>query len=613
MKRSAQMHFSGRTTGLGAGVGENNEDTTEEGLRKANNAERDLHRMFARNHLSLPIPIKTLGHTWSNGQKVSIEYVDPSDWLYTLLLKYPRLLAGGFCSITDQFAGFWELYRQSHPGHEVFRFHNEHLGQVLPIMFFGDEGRGPRRAGYMAATIESCLGLSEVSTKSKSKCDCQKHLSEFPQHWIPNCDGPTVEVTDQMRCATRVATNYTGNSYLTRFLLFGIPGYLYDKTPSVVQRHLQIVSNNLVDLFYQGVVVQGTRYYAALVASKGDMKFQAFVVGHLTRSYANLGHSRALAACSLCLAGTPEYPMEDCGHQPAWAESMFVERPWATNNPPVFNDVPFDPMCPEALYKVDCFHAWKVGMGRDVAGSGLVFLCDLGVWDLPEESRAIDARLSRAHREFSLWASAEGKSPALRSFTKSYLNCSTRAESAWSNSKGSDTMLICQFLKWRIYILLCNLDDSMVGHTADLELLQQVITHALLMFEISYQHPLWLSKPCGQRLYCHIMVVVRGYKKLAASFVQRGVSGFRLKPKLHCMHHLAHDLKCALQSGSSHVLNWLCFACEMNEDHIGHTARLSRKLATKTLSLRLMQRLFLKTRALSRRHFEARRKKGHPC
>ena len=286
VKRSAQMHFSGRTTGLGAGVGENNEDTTEEGLRKANNAERDLHRMFARNHLSLPIPIKTLGHTLSNGQKVSIEYVDPSDWLYTLLLKYPRLLAGGFSSITDQLAGFWGLYRQSHPGHEVFRFHNGHLGQVLPIMFFGDEGRGPRRAGYMAATIESCLGLSEVSPKSK--CDCQKYLSKFPEHWIPNCDGPTAEVTDQMRCASRVATNYSGNSYLTRFLLFGIPGYLYDKTPSVVQRHLEKVSNNLVELFHQGVLVQGIRYYAALVASKSDMKFQAFVVAQLTRSYANL-------------------------------------------------------------------------------------------------------------------------------------------------------------------------------------------------------------------------------------------------------------------------------------------------------------------------------------
>lgn len=612
MKRSAKIHFAGRTTGLGAGVGESEKDTTEEGLRKANNAERDLHRTFARAHLSLPIPIKKLNHRLSTGQEVSIEYVDPSDWLFTLLTKYPRLLAGGFAPIEDQFAGFWGLYRQSHPGHDVFRFHDAHLGQVLPIMFFGDEGRGPRRAGYMAATIESCLGLTEIS---KMDCDCDQHLNGLTPEWLPSSDGPVAEVTEQMRCAARLATNYGGNSYLTRFLLFGIPGYLYDKTPSVVQTHLHKVAANLVELFHQGLTVRGKQYYAALVASKGDMKFQAFVVGHLTRSYANLGHSRALAACSMCLAGTAEYPLEDCAHSPSWAESMYVERPYNEADPPVFNQVPYDDLCPEALYKVDCFHAWKVGVGRDVCGSALVWLCDLGVWDLENESSAIDSRLNRAHRQFTLWASAEGKSPALRSFTKSYLNCATRALSPWTNSKGSDTMLICQFLKWRLQLLLRNLNDDpgLVAHGDKLNLLLHVIDHSLQMFQMSYRHPLWIDKPCARKLYLHIMVVVRGYKSLAAYFVQQNVSAFRLKPKLHSLHHLAYEIKSSLRSGSSHVLNWLCYACEMNEDHIGHTARLSRKLATKTLSLRLMQRLFLKTRALARRHFANRRRLGHPC
>ena len=612
MKRSAQIHFSGRTTGFGAGVGENNVDMTEEGMRKANNAERDLHTTFARANLSLPIPIKKLSHLLTTGQHVQIEYVDPSDWLRVLLQKYPRLLAGGNSPIEDQFSGFWALYRQAHPGHEVFRFHDQHLGKVVPVCFFGDEGRGPRRAGYMCVTIESCLGLSEMT---QARCDCDAHLATFPTHWVPTSNGEIGQVTEQMLCATRVATNYGGNSYLTRFLLFGIPGFLYDKTPSVVQDHLKKVADNLLGLFHQGVSVAGQQYWAALVASKGDMKHQAFVVAHLTRSYANLGRSTAKAACSMCLAGTAAYPMEDCDHSPTWAESMNVERPWTENDPPVFNDIPYDNMCPENLYKVDCFHAFKVGVGRDLCGSSLIWLCELGVWDLPNESRAIGARLERAHRHFTLWAQTERKSPALRSFTKNYLNCPGKWMSAWTNSKGSDTMLIIQFLVWRLKVLLGNLEDTeaAAAHAPMLQLLLTVLENSLAMFAMSYDHSLWMDRKCGARLYCHIMVVVRGYKRLAAYMAEKGLAGYRLKPKLHSLHHLAYEIRTNLKSGCSHILNWLTYACEMNEDHIGHTARLSRKLATKTLSLRLMQRLFLKTKALARRHFEARRKAGRPC
>ena len=42
-----------------------------------------------------------------------------------------------------------------HPTHAVYQQHGDKLHTVFPVQFWGDEGRGPKRAGYMAGTLES--------------------------------------------------------------------------------------------------------------------------------------------------------------------------------------------------------------------------------------------------------------------------------------------------------------------------------------------------------------------------------------------------------------------------------------------------------------------------
>lgn len=610
MKRTAVHHFAGRSD-LGGGIGstEYTEKTSEEDLRKAPNAERDLHRTFQRVGLSLPIPIRKLVHTLPDGQMVSIEYVQPSDWLSYLIKKTPELLAGGHSSLEDQLQGFWELYRYEHGTHAVFEQHANDLHHTFPLQFWGDEGRGPKRAGYMAGTIESCLGLDELELKELNSCDCGSRLKTFPSSWIPTCTTEIDPETSCMKSASRVATNYKGHSFLTRYLLFGIPGYLYASKNDMVRSHLEKVAQDLLMLFREGIVVNNQRYYAALVGSKGDLKFQAAVIAHMVRSYMNLGRVRAIACCSLCLAGTSDYPMEDVQHEPLWARSMFQSRPWNDDASAPFLEIPYDNTQPESAYKLDMFHVFKVGIGRDIVGSSLVWFCKLGMFDLDGESQALPARLTRCHSWFKLWAKANSRSPGLRSFTKSYFNAPTAASAPWTNSKGSDTMMLLEFLEWLITLHLRDPADYLKPHEPMLDLLKTVVKNSLEMCKAAYKHPLWVRRECAQLQYCNAMVVVRGYKRLAQYFLELGVAGFRLKPKLHALHHIAYSMKIVLQKPSPKVMNWVAYACEMNEDHIGHTARMSRKLATKTLGLRLMQRYFLKTRALMRRHFQKRKAK----
>ena len=602
------LHFSGRGSGYGAGVGDGlKENKTEDDFRKADNAERDLHRTFQRNGLSLPIPIRTLDHTLPDGKRISIEYVRPSDWLSLLIRRYPELLAGGSAKLDDQLRGFWEHYRFQHPTHAVFSQHGDNnLHNIFPIQFWGDEGRGPKRAGYMAGTIESCLGLGELDCECR--CGCAERLQEFSSAWKPKCSESLAEETQSMEAVGLISTNYKGHSFLTRYLLFGIPGYLYSNKADLVIAHLEETARDLVSLFTDGIVIGNRRYFASLVGSKGDLKFQANVVAHLTRSYQNQGTTNARACCSLCMAGTPEYPVEDCSHEPKWAESMFSERPWDEGDePPPFLKVPFDVEKPEMLYRMDMFHCFKVGVGRDIAASGLVWLCRLGMFDLEGEPKNVPSRLARCHSWFTLWCRAESKTPALRSFTKTFFNYPKQWSSPWANSKGSDTMLLLQFLKWFLSCRLDHVEEAWAAHESMLRLLLRVVTHGIDMADIGYKHPLWMPRECATRLYCTIMVVVRGYKHLAKHFVDHRMAGFRIKPKLHALHHCAYEIRTALHTRAPKILNWVCFACEMNEDHIGHTARMSRKLATKTLGKRLMQRYFLKTKALIRRHFAKRK------
>lgn len=583
---------------------------TEEKRRHVPNAERDLQKHFSRLGLSLPVPIRKLEHILSDESTVYIEYLNPSDWLTMLVNKFPPMIAGGNSPLGDQLLGFWECYEKHHPNHAVYTNHCQHLHRVIPVCFWGDEGRGPRRSPYLEGTLETPLGLSEQSLC----CKCEHCLQTLPRSWLPPapCDESRIQSTPHQKAVDQLGTNYTGHSYLKRYFLFGLPGFLYDGEPSIIKEHLEIVSNDLVNLFNHGFSDRcGTIYYAALIGSKGDLKFQAQTIASLSRSYSNMGTKNLSQMCSLCAAGSAECPMEDVQLEPGWQTTLFYDRPWEPDNVPIFTRIPYDSLMPENLYKLDFFHCFKVGVGRDLVGSTIIWLSHLGVFDYANcGSYNIDDRLCRAHCQFKLFCCAEKYSPALRSFTKSFLNAKTFREAAWSNSKGSDTMILLKWLRFLLGLVLENSADYnevVSEHIVHLQLLKDVIHNGIQMCDLVYTHNLFLPRPCASRLYLHIMVLIRGYKKIAGYCLTQGFPGFRIKAKLHALAHISFELRDMLKKPVSRILNPLIWACEMNEDHIGHVARLSRKLNTKTLGLRLAQRYLLKSRALMRRHMEQRK------
>lgn len=123
----------------------------EEKWRAVKNSERDLSSHFVRIGLSLPIKIHQFKHTFSDGQSLTTDYINPSDWLTLLLKRYPQLIAGGSATLEDQLQGFWEAYRLQHGEHQVFMKQCS-LGQVIPLCFWGDEGRQNKKSIALAVT-----------------------------------------------------------------------------------------------------------------------------------------------------------------------------------------------------------------------------------------------------------------------------------------------------------------------------------------------------------------------------------------------------------------------------------------------------------------------------
>lgn len=570
---------------------------SEESIRNVRNAERDLHKHFVRIGLSLPIPIHNLEHTLSDGGTYVTEYINPSDWLHLLLQKFPRLISGGASPLEEQLEGFWGVFRLHHGEHEVFTKHASSLCHVIPLCFWGDEGRGPRRSGFLEATLETPLGLSE----QEIVCDCGHVLGTWPTHWLPSCEDETRHEMPKLSSIENLGSNYYGHSFLKRYYLFGLPGYIYSGEPGIIEKHLQIVATDLKRLFNEGIPYKDTRMYGALIGSKGDMKFQAQTVAWMTRSYSNLGTRNQAQICSLCRAGDPDILMEDTQLEPDWKRTLYFERPWDNDWVPALTEVPYDGRRPELLYKLDFFHCFKVGLGRDLAGSSLIWLCYLGVYDFEGSTQNIDDRLCRCYGAFKLWALTEKYSPALRSFSKSFFNHKGSWEAPWSNSKGSDTMILLKYVRFQLSLVLLSPGPLVLPHVQILGLLRDAVDKGIDMCDALYSHNLLLPRTCASRLYLDIMVVIRGYKRVAAHCLYHGFSGFRLKPKLHAMAHIAFELREVLKKNTEVLLSPLVWSCELNEDHIGHVARVSRKLNTKTLGLRMVQRYLLKSKAIFRR------------
>lgn len=153
------------------------------------------------------------------------------------------------------------------------------------------------------------------------------------------------------------------------------------------------------------------------------------------------------------------------GDRPCWASTRYSVRPWDPNQPaPPLATIPFSTAEPERQLKRDPFHTLKVGIFRDHIASCICYMVHSGLFGAQGD---FGEKLRSAHGSFSLWAKTVGKTASLRSFTRAFINYPSFEKFPWMNCKGSDSMLVMQWL-----VLQCAGFENDPTNGADREFLQ---------------------------------------------------------------------------------------------------------------------------------------------
>lgn len=554
------------------------------------NAQRDIMRGLESLGYSLPINIQCK----ENEGGANTFYIQPQEWIKYLVENHPAQLGGCNASLEKNCFAFWTVFQIHHPTHEVFQQHGDRLHRVLPLIIHGDEGRALKRTNYLVVSMESPFGSVNDPTLT---CECASALlgrDDLPFHDVVGQD--ELLSPEVLSTAKSQLTNYKGHSFLSKFILFGVAGWLYKRKPAIVEGLLQEVQRGMDDLFRNGVTLDnGQVIFAALLGIKGDMEFHKKTF-NLSRSYANAGSVSELELCHMCKAGNPAYPFEDFSEAPSWCESLFSERPWSNDRIPTLSKIPFDTEnIGEKMLQNDYFHIFKLGVARDLIGGIVVVLARLKFFDHEGATVNLPDRLTRAHGHFSLWARSHSVTPGFRSFSMAFYNMKSLSSAPWVNCKGSDAKILLQWLKF--FISLNIQVPSVDGHERLLRLMLQVVQASLESYLV-HKHALWLSPPCARNLYIVLMRILRGYTLLSSKAMELEIPSFLLKPKHHGLHHLAWNLREGLASKAPLIPNPQVWATEMNEDFMGKVSRISRRVSTRLCDKRVYERIFLKVLSL---------------
>ena len=587
-------------------------EEVDPGLAKAtckNNASRDAHAFIRKWGLAWKVPMSYADHL-EDGVTMKIPFLSPKSWVKFLLEKAPDLVLGG-CQHKDEgrahLKAFWTAYAKEHPTHRLVTEHHEHrsYSNTLCMAMHGDEGRGLKKSNTTVLMLETCLGIdtSNNMRRKRNLCsggDCHITSDTAKRFCIApglrGCPPPGGPCSYQ-------ATNMKQHSFLTKYVIAVIPR----KESDLLNNILVECTRDLISLFEEGITLSnGERWYASITGLKGDLKWFADKIGNFQRCF-----NKQLAAdthmCHECLAGVRQLPFEDASHQPTWAPTMFVQRPFDVI--PVVCLIPFESnsvndeasVPVERVFRRDIFHNTKVGILRDFVGSSIMILCRLKYFHEVGQSNGREILLERAYNHFHWFCKTTGRTAALRSFSAAFLNAPTWDSFAWASSKGSDTS---HLLAW-VQVLSAGLlnDPKSPQHVNLLRYINKTASSARAFLRIIYSHGLWLNRCCAAAVYENVHNFLQGYNACAfLSLNQFQFTAFGLKSKYHMVAHSKYDIFKALQDqNTEYVLNLLIWGCDMNEDMIGKVCRLSRKVSSRLTSQRTLELILIKSKALHRR------------
>lgn len=351
------------------------------------NAARDFHRLLHRDGKLFPVTISTpmipirRKVRGKHGKRRSREKLEKfpclvlSSWMEEILRVCPKFMCGGHDPCTQEglqqvqhmFKQFWDDFKSVQPGLPIYQRTADEQMRTVPIAIHGDEGRGLGKTPILVLSYQLII-----------------------PHTGPDC------------------LNMSQHSFTTRLLFTLVPSTWYCKDDATIDGLHQCLADDLCSLFHEGLPVKvgedkaEMNFYVAAIGCKGDWPWvrKAF---HLASGY------RSTCVCHLC-------PSEDW-----WDVSSTGQlRTWQGRIPTPFKQNKVSPLrsvpgfeTPDCI-RPDLMHCFNIGIGGDLAASGLMASCRMSIFG----EGSLDKRLDEAHDRFDTWCSQNKKTASIKSFEK---------------------------------------------------------------------------------------------------------------------------------------------------------------------------------------------------
>ena len=521
-----------------------------------NNSERDVQRVVEQQGSKLPVKvdIKQVGD-------LEIPWISPRTWLQFLVDKglWPRLAGASNNQVArEMWSTYWANFQKIMPDFELFQLEGVDYSRTCAMLLHGDEGRSLKHQGIMVTALQSALGHG---------FDAKRLHGDGPQHVVPK-------------------VNYTGHSYLHRFVVSAMPKKIYEDDANVFHEAMEEVALSLKSLFELGVQDPSTKetFRVVLVGCKGDAPYLV-KLGRFYRAYnttAKRGRERAepKGICHRCLAGTTNFPAEEIGsRQPKWLATKGVSLPWYTT-PCVIQHLMHNTVDPASFFYPDIWHTVHLGFGRSWVASVLHLV--LEVLPLPN----LDGKWKRLSQEYNSFCRQQRLQKHVGSITPYLMSYGDATGTMGNWHKGA---LTTNFLKWLEQLL------HVYNHDGRGLLVEALAATAALnrVFSSLYRADAFLNAEQCDAVSSDGLKFLRIYAKLANAEFARGKPWhFPLYPKLHTFHEIMLELRWNGQQAQM-AFNPIGHACQMDEDVVGRASRISRRVNIRRVMSRTLDRYLI--------------------
>ena len=107
-----------------------------------------------------------------------------------------------------------------------------------------------------------------------------------------------------------------------------------------------------------------------------------------------------------------------------------------------------------------------------------------------------------------------------------------------------------------------------------------------------YKEGFWIASCKATQLVKLFFLFLKSFQLAAVESSRRHMNRFAFVPKVHMLHHGAHQLH--QEAVMAHwAMNPLATSVQIQEDFIGRPARLSRRVAMRSIHMRVLQRTLI--------------------